>query len=436
MKTIINRRIKKSFGRNIPVTFVLLAFLVEFLICFSPANAGPPDFGDDSTIFMGESSELFKFNSPELKNNTLLQSLLKKLKMKQDNPMLMIALSCPEFVKKGSKETDLAKLRVEVLKKAFLKKNPKYDIKTSGKTKVIFTDDINKENALKHRDFLLIRDFSISVSTGSPPKDRPPVKKELEEDWKKDLLERYRKVENKHSFICGKGPNIQEHIIADRDCTHGTTSSAKSAICTLAGFKSGWLVRKGYLEYDIEALDKIHQTAYEVHDIAKEIMKRDPEAGVIYYSALRVQNHVGRMNKAKKDLNYSNEIYYTARKYLPKLEASVAEKDPYCLLCQRIGGSYLELSLSNVNICEHYRCDDRQNVIDHVMALHNFVREYLGLWPVEAQYYYHPICIAPNSHANCYDTLTIEDWKRAHEKSRLDLHGYGAPVPSKEDGKK
>ncbi len=358
--------------------------VVALLFCIlSPLRAEGMD------LYNGKNSVIFKDNSSEIADATILDKIVDKLQQEKGVVTINIVLICVEIVQPGEKEIDLANKRVAVLKSYFQQRLPGAVIISSGKTVSYTADklDISETIANQGPDMLIIQ-ASLAAQPGENTGENEGQGTESLEPWQLILLDKYQTVVEKHSYLC-KQERHNTQYESDEDCNPNSLSDLDFCLCILRGhIDSNKMHCDEFIEYDLERMLKLRETSGEVVAISQEITKQKPEAGSYTYEPHLLDEEIDRQLLAIK---HYHRIQKKADKGLQHLK-KIGGGDPDNPKIGDVSSAYINWIVVDVCYGIIYSGMHRKETIHHVMELHNFVRTNLGLDRVDDTRFF-PICV-------------------------------------------
>ncbi len=361
--------------------YIKIAVVVLFCI-FSPLQVEGWD------LYKGKSSVVFKENSSEIADTTVLESSVAELSREKGTVNINIVLMCAEIVQPGAKETDLANKRVEVLKSYFQQRLPGAVIITSGKTVSFSADqlEIYERIAVQGPDMLMIQGSLVAQqeeSTGESAEQGEKL-----EHWQLVLLDKYKKIEEKHSFLCSQERHTTQYE-KDEECDPATQTDLSFHLCLLKGHTiASRIFLDDHIEYDLDRMLQIRETSGEIVAISREITKHTPEAGSFSYDPLLLDEEIDRQLLAIKHYNRAFKKINRGLKHLPK----IGDGDPNDFQIREVYKTYKLWFSHDTSYGLLISFLHRKEIIHHVMKLHNFVRKNIGLGRL-TDTRFSPICV-------------------------------------------
>ena len=415
----------KSFA-----VLIVLIFLFSVGIC--------PRDGNAKEYFTGKNSEIFKENSVEFINDNILKGIVDSLKEEQGVAKIEITILCTELANNPDNKIKLADARIEALKKYLQSRLTGAQISGSGQTYQVPNIHLNESNQMGNMgpDFL-----QISATVSDNPSTRGDAQNDLGDDsqplepWRQKLLERYKKVEENHRGLCEqemKRPN-QECLRENREeCLipykggndlNYHLCKVKSEKCLTTNNTSN--VSSRYIgddslegvEYSLERILKIRETAGEVYAIAKEIAQHSHHN--ISYDSSKIDNEIKSQELAIKYFRRAVKNGGRALEDIPKYDNGKKNNDTI----GSIWTTYNNWMVTDGIAADIHANKTRKNTIEYIKKLHNYVRRNLRL-PLLDSNLEIPLCVWTEVYITYLPTL--EENERDYQEDIVpNLHELG-----------
>ncbi len=370
----------------------LLAYTIAtFLLClFSVLQA------EARVFYNGKSSDVFKAQSVEIGNKKILQTIVGEIRQQKGTVNIDILLFCVTVLQENGEHKDLANERIEVLRSYFQQQLPGALVTGRGETvpRPAAQLNVGADGESIGPDMLMIQG-TIAGTSGEVSEESEEQEVQPQEPWQRELLARYRKVEDQHRFLC----NQERPVINDvgEDCKPNSQSSMDFHLCWIRG--ETHIVRDNGgnsgsrldAEYDLERIIKVRETSGEVYAIAREIVQHKPSAGKITFDRSLLDKEIDRHLLAIKHLNRALKKVDAGLKHLPKIGGGDDDHMEICVLAS----TYRNWATYDHGYAGIYMYNYRRKSIDHIRELHNYVRTHLGLEKVEDNLSF-PICLFTN----------------------------------------
>ncbi len=375
-------------------------------------------------LYNGKSSDVFKAESTEIGNEVILQNIVDEVRQQKGVVNINIVLLCTTVLKEVGEQKDLANERIEVLRSYFQQHLTGSLVTGTGNTVTLHATQLNvgADGANFGPDMLMIQG-TIAGTPGEVSEESEQQEIQQQEPWQRELLARYRKVEDKHRFLCGqKRPVISD---VDEACAPNSQSEMDFNLCILRSFihrirdNGGCSGSRLDAEYDLERIMKVWETSGEVFSIAREIVKHKPSAGNIAFDSSLLDKEIERQVLAIKHLNRALKKLDAGLKHLPKVGGGDANNSKIHVVAVTYN-NWFQYDRSYATI---YMAKYRRQTIDHVRELHNYVRMHLGLEKVEDNQHF-PLCVWTHSYLSEGYTFEVLE----HDYANLvqpDLQKYG-----------
>jgi hypothetical protein len=373
-------------------------------------------------MYNGKCSDVFQANSSETSNQKVLQEVVDELKKEKGSVTIQIFLVCTVIASPGNKS--LGNERFEVLKRYFQQGLPGAVVTGKGQTSVLPAVKSKGDGpSLYGPDILRISATGERVAESDKKSDKSKQEEPKDlEPWQKKLLERYKKIEEKHQFLCQD--KKRETKVIREDCDGSAQSAMAFDLCLLRATVSiaKFRMDAGSLydvEYDMERIIKLRETSGEVYAIAQEIIKNKPSAGTITYDSTSLDQEIERQVLAKKYLKRALKKLDLGIKHLPK----VGGGDDNSQEIRNVHSTYNSWYINDRIYANFAMYKDRARVIDHIRELHNFVRTNLGLKMINDNRFF-PICVFTNAYFG--EGYTLESAEKDYTRwIRPNLQKYG-----------
>ena len=363
------------------VFIALLAFLVQ------PAMAEP--------VYTGKSDDLFAPGSSTISNQAALEKISAGIKG-PGRVQIEISLSLSVFAEKGSPVPKLAEERCQVLAEHFRQRVAGASITTYPQSiPMPVSPEMLAQKGVDSRH-LGVDKLAIEVSaaaaqgkesvTGAAPIDDGRGM----EPWRQALRERYQTIVAEHKECKSPGP--------EQECAHpnrpkgqyGYEPDLKGYIFCKCELTYGDLggISRDLAEYDLEKIRVLQHTSPKVYELAQEIegrlhgVKLEPYNPDLIDRELRLQNLT--IKHLNRSLKYLELGIHHLKQIGPKIGAG---------RLQSIVGGFANGATQDRIYAIHYSTVHRRAAMDHVRALHNFVRSNLGLGAVADNGAF-PVCFA------------------------------------------
>jgi hypothetical protein len=384
-------------------------------------------------VYNGKCSDVFQANSSEISNQKVLQEIVDELKKEKGSVTLQIFLVCTVIGSPGNTSKSLGDERLEVLKRYFQQGLPGAVVTGKGQTSVLPAGKSKDDGpSLYGPDILRISATGAGVAENDQKSDKSKQEdpKDLE-PWQKKLLERYKKIEEKHQFLC-QDKKRETKVIREK-CDFETQSSMAFHLCLLRATVSMAKYNKDAgslydVEYDMERIIKLRETSGDVYAIAQEIIKNKPSAGSITYSSSSLDQEIERQILAKKYLKRALKKLDLGIKHLPK----VGGGDDNNHEINNVETTYNSWYIYDRMYAMFAMYKDRARVIDDIRELHNFVRTNLGLKKINDNRFF-PICVFTNAYFS--EGYTLEAAEKIYTRIQPRLQKYGISEIPLEEGK-